>query len=267
MISSIHHITATRWKLPALKPLFLATVCCVLGCGPGENARVSTSHRPEAYTILEGAGTPEMVRLLEAVHEDALANAMDYFHLNTRRAELLFDVMKDAPEEERLPHWYNYAAELLYAGETTAAIGELSKLIDETGIGIGKPTKPVFDLLAIAYMRQGEQDNCIANPSARACILPISGSGIHVQKEPSQRAIALYQRILQRFRGDLQARWLLNIAYMTLGQYPDGVPSRWLIPGIEARERTSIRHFNDIAMSLGVDYVGLAGGVSLEDFN
>ncbi len=260
-------LTTTSRMLPRQTlPLFIA-LFSMFGCGPADTSHSSTYSRPEAYAVLEEAGTREMEQLLEDVHQDALANAMDYFHLNSRRAELLFGVMQDAPEDERLPHWYNYASELLYAGETAAAIAELSKLVDESGIGIGKPTKPIFDLLAIAYMRQGEQNNCIANPSARACILPISGTGIHVQKEASRQAIALYQQILERFRGDLQARWLLNIAYMTVGEYPDGVPQRWLIPGIESGGNAPIKQFHDVARNVGVDHVGLAGGVSIEDFN
>ncbi|HET6373206.1 MAG TPA: CRTAC1 family protein, partial [Candidatus Polarisedimenticolia bacterium] len=62
-------------------------------------------------------------------------------------------------------------------------------------------------------------------------------------------------------------RWLLNIAYMTLGEYPAGVPAEWLIePAVFASEG-EIKRFTDIAGSLGLDVDDLAGGSIVDDFD
>ena len=64
-------------------------------------------------------------------------------------------------------------------------------------------------------------------------------------------------------------KWLLNIAYQTLGEYPDNVPQDYLIP-LEAFQNSSDSfnsRFEDVATNLGIDVSGLAGGSIMEDFN
>ena len=44
--------------------------------------------------------------------------------------------------------------------------------------------------------------------------------GMHQDKTPSEKAIEIYKTLLADNPGDLESRWLLNIAYMTIGGYP-----------------------------------------------
>ena len=46
----------------------------------------------------------------------------------------------------------------------------------------------------------------------------------------SREAIRYFTEYLERHPEDLGIRWLLNLAYMTLGEYPDHVPAAYLIP-------------------------------------
>ncbi|HYG19509.1 MAG TPA: VCBS repeat-containing protein, partial [Ohtaekwangia sp.] len=123
--------------------------------------------------------------------------------------------------------------------------------------------------LALAYLRAGERANCVANHSPETCILPIQGSGIHTIPEGSQNAIKIYEELIAEFPENLEYRWLLNIAYMTLGEYPDGVPPGLLLPGLD-RDQDSTQHvkpFQNIAASLGLDVNNMAGGVIVDDFD
>ena len=43
--------------------------------------------------------------------------------------------------------------------------------------------------------------------------------------------------------GALAARWLLNLAYMTIGEYPDKVPAAWLIPPKALDSEYDIKRF------------------------
>src|SRR5690606_32661200 len=61
--------------------------------------------------------------------------------------------------------------------------------------------------------------------------------------------------------------WLLNIAYMTLGEYPSQVPQAYLIPDLGLKDDLTVQPFEDIAMHLRLDEVSQAGGVILEDFD
>ena len=64
-------------------------------------------------------------------------------------------------------------------------------------------------------------------------------------------------------------RWLLNIAYMTLGDYPDRVPAKYLIPLEPFRSKIDVGRFSNVAARVGLDALGPnnAGGCIVDDFN
>ena len=120
---------------------------------------------------------------------------------------------------------------------------------------------------AICYLRMGEQENCQLNHNADSCLFPIRGGGVHTLQRGSRGAVAVLTELLDRHPGDLRARWLLNIAYMTLGEYPDKVPARWLIDPKCFASECDFPRYPDIAADLGLDIEGHAGGIVLEDFD
>ena len=121
--------------------------------------------------------------------------------------------------------------------------------------------------LGITQMRRGEVDNCIKNHNAKSCIFPISREGRHNQPTGSQLAVQHFSKYLEQKPEDLEVRWLLNIAYMTLGKYPDEVPKNYLIPPSAFESREDIGLFEDIASSTGLDVFGQAGGAVMDDFD
>ena len=74
----------------------------------------------------------------------------------------------------------------------------------------------VLKTLGIAYLRKGERDNCIMGHAAESCIIPMIGMGIHQNKTGSERAIEVFQKILEKDSEDIESKWLLNIAHLTL---------------------------------------------------
>jgi len=125
----------------------------------------------------------------------------------------------------------------------------------------------VFRTLAIAYLRLGERTNCINHHAAESCILPFKGIGFHCDIAGSQEAINLYEKLLAINPNDLESRWLVNIAYMTLGKYPKEVPRNYLIPGMEGDTLEKVKPFVDIAADLGLDVSTMAGGAIADDFD
>jgi len=137
----------------------------------------------------------------------------------------------------------------------------LVKKMDYQSINILMPD------IGIAYMRLGERNNCMLNHTGSSCIFPIKGSGVHVLQTGSTKAIETYQSILKSHPDDLSSRWLLNIAYMTLGKYPKSVPAQFLIPNLDADTSFKVKPFTDMAADLGLNINGRAGGVIVDDFN
>jgi hypothetical protein len=125
--------------------------------------------------------------------------------------------------------------------------------------------------LGVAYMRYGEAENCLLNPAATSCILPIRGEAVHTKQNGSRQAIALFSDVLKTATQvpalDLATRWLLNIAYMTVGEYPDRVPAQFLIPPKAFESEETIPRFRNIAPELGLDTFNVAGSAIADDFD
>jgi hypothetical protein len=121
--------------------------------------------------------------------------------------------------------------------------------------------------LGIAHMRRGEVENCATHHTADMCIFPLSTAARHTLRSGSERAIEFFERYLEREPSSLEIRWLLNVAYQTLGGYPDKVPKAYLIPPSAFESKEDIGRFVDIAPSLGLDTVGDAGGSIVDDFD
>ena len=75
-------------------------------------------------------------------------------------------------------------------------------------------------------LRLGENENCIDCRGESSCILPIAPAAVHTKPRGSRLAIRHFTEYLEQFPDDLEVRWLLNLAHMTLGEYPDKVDPR-----------------------------------------
>ena len=122
-------------------------------------------------------------------------------------------------------------------------------------------------LRATAYLRLGEELNCHLANNRDSCLLPIQGEGVHQKREGATRAVEVLKGILDEDPDNLQARWLLNVAHMTLGSYPEGVSKRDLIPPAVFASEYPLPAFENVAKQVGVDVYGLAGGAILDDFD
>jgi hypothetical protein len=156
---------------------------------------------------------------------------------------------------------------LLQLGQEQRAV-HLMDSVSNTFI-VGNPNRLlVARTLALAYLRLGERTNCINNHTAESCIFPIAGTGIHLDRSGSEKAIMLYEKILKQYPDDDESRWLLNIAFMTVGGYPQDVPAPYLLKMADTSAyQHSIKPFKDVAMDLGLATRKMAGGSIVEDFN
>jgi tetratricopeptide (TPR) repeat protein len=189
------------------------------------------------------------------------ADPMAFYNLNTKRAEMLGQQLaanKDPQKKAQLS--YTYASELLSSGQIDLAIATLGPITQQ--LPLKQNSKPFYDLLALAFLRKGEIENCLNNHNEESCILPIRGGGEHVNQTGSQEAIKQYMKILAAFPADDQSRYLLNLAHQTLGTLP---PAALRIKGMNGG--AGPRQFIDRAGHGGLGVNRLSGGVALGDFN
>jgi hypothetical protein len=177
----IAHCASLFIEMPIAAPLNLTRLIAVtlnlillLGC--------SNQQPSPPKEVGRADGTARMASELSAIYEKAMANPAPYFQLNRKRAELLRAQVRQLTGEEALIYRFRLAGELLQAGQTQEAILELEQIIQTISAGhvvITADNKPLFDELALAYLRLAEQENCIEGHSGEACILPIVGAGVH----------------------------------------------------------------------------------------
>src|SRR5262249_4808968 len=90
---------------------------------------------------------------------------------------------------------------------------------------------------------------------------------IHNQREGSRLAIQHFTEYLERRPDDAGVRWLLNVAYMTLGEYPDRVPPAFRIPPQTFASELDIARFTDLAPPLHLNRLQQSGGAIMDDFH
>nr|WKN36123.1 CRTAC1 family protein [Tunicatimonas sp. TK19036] len=215
---------------------------------------------------------PTMEQLLSDVADTAFWIPENEYASSVRAA--YFDSLTQTTTDPYKLHQYEYqrAKALLFGGQTEGAIEILESMLQMSRTQIMVPGLSDYeqdqldDLLALAYLRLGEQENCIHHHTSASCLFPILPTGFHQFPRGSEQAKTLLTNIVQDNPRDLHSRWLLNVAYMTLGEYPDQVPESYVIPPEALESEYPLKHFDDIAPHLGLAVNALSGGCVVDDF-
>ncbi len=198
--------------------------------------------------------------------------------LGTKRPDELKAALAALPPNAPPPHRcameFELAMEEMRLGHPEEAIR-----LNEHALGIvnglGGIPKEVLDgatyELGVDYLRLGEVQNCCRRHTGESCILPIRGQGLHAVPEGSEKAIELFTKVLRNEPAEsdlgLKSRWLLNIAAMTLGRYPDGLPESDRIDPKAFASDEDFPFFKNVANEVGLTEMSPAGGMIAEDFD
>jgi hypothetical protein len=172
---------------------------------------------------------------------------------------------------ERVAALNSKALLLNYEGDAKRAYEVLEQVRSELSADAVANHKTLYTtlyLLGVTALRRGENDNCIMCRGESSCILPIAKSAIHTHPEGSRLAIEHFTEYLDRYPNDLEVRWLLNVAHMTLGEYPAKVNPKFLV-SLDRwnKEELNIGKFRDIGHLVGVNSFNQAGGAIMDDMN
>lgn len=222
----------------------------------GKNAGIPAGSQPDSHK--------KMLRILS----DEQAKMFNRGNRYSAEAKLLYcdSIIASARDvTQQLNAKFAKAAVLLEYGDEAQSVAlyeELFKLVGKNP----QVRKNLMLMTGTAYMRLAERSNCVSGHTSDACIMPIQGNGVHQDKTPARKAINIFQTVLQEDATDMDALWLLNIAYMTVGEYPQSVPKAWLIPGLDA-PGYEVQPFIDMATDLKLAVNNRAGGCIVDDFN
>ncbi|MFI5454109.1 MAG: CRTAC1 family protein [Isosphaerales bacterium] len=159
----------------------------------------------------------------------------------------------------------------MYGGEFDEAVAWTESALAGSAGSAGMPSglrANLEALLGVIHLRRGETENCVECLGPSSCIFPIAAEAVHQRPSGSRQAIRHFSAYLEQRPEDLGVRWLLNVAYMTLGEYPDKVPPGQLIPLDLFRSRLDVGRFENVAplVGLGVRGANMAGGSVFDDF-
>ena len=161
--------------------------------------------------------------------------------------------------------------EQLRAGRSERAVETLEDLVKVMEPHLAEVPRSIqaqiHQELALAYLRLGEQENCIGMHNALSCNFPLHGGGIHKKTRGAEGAVREYTKALELNPESNLCRWLLNIAYQQLGRYPQDVPKEWLAPPELFASEYYIGYFPEMAALAGITNMELSGGAIVEDFD
>lgn len=209
----------------------------------------------------------KMVKILEA--RKNMYNVSDNVFASQAEIDYYDSIIKSSGEGFfKLFNELNKGNALLKLGKEAEAVAILESVIKRKKDMDGKDSPESLKFLAIAYMRLAEKQNCVNYHNPESCIMPIQKRGIHTIREGSQKAIEIYEKLMTINPEDYESRWLLNIAYMTIGGYPSSVPKQWLIPDLNKNGSDyTIKPFLDVAANVGIKSRNMSGGTIVDDFN
>ncbi len=233
---------------------------------------ISASH---AASLSQEESHRKMVALLAEVRAQNLDDNPYQGEGQLRQLEDQLQALTDAAlVQDRIRLHFRLGIAELFLGRERRAIEYLTAAEEMLAGQHSVPAQVVNEIhfrLGLAWLRLGETQNCVLNPSAEHCILPIRPGGFHTLPEGSRQAIPYFQAVLDNTAAEerlrLSARWLLNIAYMTLGQYPEGVPPAHRIPPKAFESQAAFPRWVNVAPALGLDTFSLSGGAVADDFD
>lgn len=240
-------------------------VCCLFQIGCQQSTNKSENATNNAVSQL--SGTDEMVAILKQV-ERQIGGKVPYFN-NVFKAQTKANQSAQSTQQgQQLSLLIESSYDYINANSNEEAINTLSKVLESIRGKVAEENiYQVERLLALAYLRLGEQTNCQQRTNDESCLMPIKGKGIYLVQEGVRSAIQVYERMLKQKPNDKESIWMLNFAYMTLGEFPNKVPKQWRLPENQFKSDAQIPKFKNIASKLGLNTMALSGGIAVEDFD
>jgi hypothetical protein len=270
--------------------LLLGAICLLSGCQSRTEVSVPTAEEPAAVTkppsrsalpykphaadLDTGGYSAVLTNIPRWKPEASLKEVADIWdRAGFKILDKLnqFVAVANLSDEQRLIRTIQKAGLLNYEGEAKQAYEALAEARTRAGSSDALSAAWLYTVIyyqGLTALRRGENDNCILCRGESSCIIPISPAAVHTNPTGSRLAIRHFTEYLEQFPDDLESRWLLNVAHMTLGEWPEKVDPKYLLP-LERffHSEFDIGKFRDIGHLVGVNRLNQSGGAIMDDFD
>jgi hypothetical protein len=153
-----------------------------------------------------------------------------------------------------------------YEGRMADAVARLLDAYRLAQAEVPSATLSIEEALGMAYLHKAEMDNGVYRAPGELCLFPMRPGVAYPHGDDLREAIVHFEKYLALKPDELEVRWLLNLAHMALGTYPDRVPSAYLMPAHLFQSAEDVGRFVDAAPRAGLDSFASAGGLIVDDF-
>lgn len=174
-------------------------------------------------------------------------------------------VRRTRPAFELMQARLGFAQLLAYEGDMTRALPHYEAAYQLAHGGIPAAALTLEETLGLAYLHKAGIDNDVFRTPGDLCLIPPPAGQSLPKPADALKAAQHFLNYLQEKPDDLEVRWLLNLTYMMLGQYPDGVPPRHLIPPSAFTSTDTSVRFRDVAPAAGLNVFATASGIVVDD--
>ncbi len=158
-------------------------------------------------------------------------------------------------------------------GEVDSYTGNMADAVEQyqaaNQIALGDVPTAVLQMneaVGLAYLHMSEMENDVYRDPGDRCLLPMPPGMAYAKTGDSEKAVEYFSKYLEQKPDELEVKWLLNLAYMTLGEYPEKVPQKYLIQPSVFASSEDVGRFRDVAAQAGLNSFSTAGGVIVDDF-
>jgi tetratricopeptide (TPR) repeat protein len=205
--------------------------------------------------------------LICEVHKSAYATAMD-------RVDRMLDPNDEHSLARNNAGPYDWVEAIFTKGNLYAYLGEMPKAIEQfeaaykySQMHLPQMVPIMEEALGIAYLQQSRMENDVFRDPGDRCLFPPTPGTRFTKTASSEKAIQHFMNFLESAPDDIEAKWLLNVAESTLGNYPDHVPARFLIAPSYFASPENVGRFTDVAKEAGLNLFAMSSGVVVDDFD
>jgi tetratricopeptide (TPR) repeat protein len=154
-----------------------------------------------------------------------------------------------------------------YSGEMNNAIAQYEQAYRLAQSVMPGAIPDLLQSLGVVHLHKAEMDNGFYHTAGDRCLLSVRGGRKVEKTEDFDEAVEYFVKLLDAKPDDVEAKWLLNVAHLATGGYPEQVPGRYRIPPEAFGSTQDVGRFVDVAAAAGVDSFSSAGGVVVDDFD
>ena len=224
---------------------------------------------PEAEALLREYPKPDTwnqdPRNICQVRQDSLSEGQQLFDNFLAPANAA--ARKGRSPFELMQAYLGLAQILAYQGSMPRAVEQYAQAYQIAQADVALSAPQVGMMLGVALLHKAGMDSGIFRQAGDLCLLPPPRGRAYGKTDDVQRAVEQFTTYLEGRPDDIEVRWLLNLAYMALGTWPDAVPGRFRIPASVFESAEDVGRFHDVAPQMGLNVFASAGGVIVDDLS